>query len=124
MKVPLSVITGKSPMNTVCSLISPVLAFMKRGRTKTGARVSHVLFLALLDRELRLRAKVDIPRVEFQLEAELAGEVLDRTYVRECLGKSPVEEPAKRIALDRDQIGKSKDLIEVGEGESFRAFGA
>jgi hypothetical protein len=37
MKVPLSVITGKSPMKTVCSLISPVLAFMKRARTKTGA---------------------------------------------------------------------------------------
>ena len=37
MKVPLSVITGKSPMNTVCSLISPVPAFMNRARTKTGA---------------------------------------------------------------------------------------
>ena len=36
-KVPFSVITGKSPMKTVCSLISPVLAFMKRARTKTGA---------------------------------------------------------------------------------------
>ena len=37
MKVPLSVIMGKSPMKTVCSLISPVLAFMKRARTKIGA---------------------------------------------------------------------------------------
>src|SRR6202167_5207257 len=37
MKVPLSVMTGKSPMKTVCSLISPVLAFMKRARTNTGA---------------------------------------------------------------------------------------
>ena len=36
-KVPLSVIMGKSPMNTVCSLISPVVAFMKRARTKIGA---------------------------------------------------------------------------------------
>ena len=37
MNVPLSVMTGKSPMKTVCSLISPVLAFMNRARTKTGA---------------------------------------------------------------------------------------
>jgi len=35
--VPRSVIIGKSPMKTVCSLISPVLAFMKRARAKIGA---------------------------------------------------------------------------------------
>ncbi len=37
MNVPFSVMIGKSPMNTVCSLISPVLRFMNRARTKTGA---------------------------------------------------------------------------------------
>ena len=37
MKVPFSVIIGKSPMKTVCSLISPVLRFMNRARTKIGA---------------------------------------------------------------------------------------
>ena len=37
MKVPRSVIIGKSPMKTVCSLISPVVALRKRARTKTGA---------------------------------------------------------------------------------------
>ena len=37
MNVPLSVIMGKSPMKTVCSLISPVVAFMNRARTKIGA---------------------------------------------------------------------------------------
>ena len=36
MKVPRSVIIGKSPMKTVCSLISPVAAFMKRAVTKSG----------------------------------------------------------------------------------------
>ena len=36
-KVPFGVIIGKSPMKTVCSLISPVDAFMKRARTKIGA---------------------------------------------------------------------------------------
>ena len=37
MKVPFSVIIGKSPMKTVCSLISPVFRFMNRARTKIGA---------------------------------------------------------------------------------------
>ena len=36
MNVPRSVIMGKSPMKTVCSLISPVCAFMKRAVTNSG----------------------------------------------------------------------------------------
>ena len=36
MKVPRSVIIGKSPMKTVCSLISPVAEFMKRAVTNSG----------------------------------------------------------------------------------------
>ena len=36
MKVPRSVIMGKSPMKTVCSLISPVCAFMNRAVTNNG----------------------------------------------------------------------------------------
>jgi hypothetical protein len=37
MHLPPSVIIGKSPMKTVFSLISPVVAFMNRLRTKIGA---------------------------------------------------------------------------------------
>jgi hypothetical protein len=37
MKVPRLVIMGKSPMKTVCSLISPVERFMNDARTKIGA---------------------------------------------------------------------------------------
>ena len=36
MKVPCSVMIGKSPMKTVCSLISPVSELRKRARTKIG----------------------------------------------------------------------------------------
>ena len=36
-KVPFSVISGKSPMNTVCCLISPVLLFMNSALTYSGA---------------------------------------------------------------------------------------
>jgi hypothetical protein len=37
MNVPQSVMSGKSPMNTSCSLSSPVSLTMKRTRTKSGA---------------------------------------------------------------------------------------
>ena len=37
MNVPFSVIMGKSPMKTVCSLISPVFWLTNRARTKIGA---------------------------------------------------------------------------------------
>ena len=36
-KVPLSVISGKSPMNTVWLLISPVVLFMNSAVTNSGA---------------------------------------------------------------------------------------
>ena len=36
MKVPCSVMMGKSPMKTVCSLISPVSEFKNLARTKMG----------------------------------------------------------------------------------------
>jgi hypothetical protein len=36
MNVPRDVIMGKSPMKTVCSLISPVVEFMNRAVTKSG----------------------------------------------------------------------------------------
>ncbi len=37
MKVPLSVITGKSPMNTVWLLISPVVLLVNSAVTNSGA---------------------------------------------------------------------------------------
>src|SRR5271167_3125617 len=70
MKVPRLVIIGKSPMKTVCSLISPVEAFMNRARTEIG-----------------------VARVELELEAELVGEVGDRAYVGKRLSETAVEKP-------------------------------
>ena len=68
--------------------------------------VGHVLLLALLLRELRGRAKVDVVGVELELEAELAGEVLDRADVVERLRQAVVEERLERVALDGDQVGE------------------
>ena len=115
MKVPLSVITGKSPMKTVCSLISPVPAFMNRARTKTGRGVGHVLLLALLHRELRRWAQVGIGGIELQLEAQLAGEVLDRADVVERLGQASVQEPLEGVTLDGDEVRQRQGLVDVGK---------
>ena len=85
--------------------------------------VGHVLFLALLHRELRWWAQVGIGRVELELEAQLAGEVLDRADVVERLGQAPVQEPLERVALDGDEVGQRQGLVDVGKGKTFRAVG-
>ena len=85
--------------------------------------VRHVLLLALLHRELGRRAQVGVGRVELELEAELAGEVLDGADVVEGLGQALVEEPLERVALDRDQVGQGQRLVDVGERDAFGASG-
>src|SRR5262249_43391653 len=45
MNVPLFVITGKSPMNTVCDLISPVVLLVNSAVTNSGA--AYVMSLSL-----------------------------------------------------------------------------
>ena len=119
MNVPLSVIIGKSPMKTVCSLISPVVAFMKRARTKIGAE--KVMSFSLHSSTVNLgggrRSWSDA--VELQLQAELAGEVLDGTDVAEGFGHPTVEEPFERVSLDGDQVREGQDLVEVGKGKAF-----
>ena len=87
MNVPRSVIIGKSPMKTVCSLISPVPEFMNRAVTKSGARVRHVALAALLLGVLRR-----VEDVVGQLELELTGEILDRRDVAQHLGDTVLRE--------------------------------
>ena len=84
--------------------------------------IGHVLLLALLLLELGRRAQVGVGRVVLELEAQLAGEVLDRADVGERLGQTLVQEPAERVPLDGDEVRQTQDLIEVGERETLRAF--
>ncbi len=93
------------------------------GPHEHGRRVGHVLFLALLHRELRRRAQVGVGRIELELEAQLPGEVFDRADVAEGLGQALVEEPLERVALDRDQVRKRQSLVDVCERDAFGATG-
>ena len=77
--------------------------------------VRHVLFLALLHRELRRRAQVRVVRVELKHQLETAREVLDRADVLEGLLEAIVEERLEAVALDRDQVGQRQRLIDVGK---------
>ena len=85
--------------------------------------VGHVLLLALLHRELRRRAQVGVGRVELELEAQLAGEVLDRADVVERLRQAAVQEPLEGVPLDGDEIGQRQRLVDVGKRKTFRAVG-
>ena len=84
--------------------------------------IGHVLLLALLLGELGRWAQVGVGRVVLELQAQLAGEVLDRADVRERFGQTLVQEPAERVPLDGDEIRQAQDLIEVGERKTLRAF--
>ena len=66
--------------------------------------IGHVLLLALLLGELGRRAQVGVGRVVLELEAQLAGEVLDRADVGERFGQTLVQEPAERVPLDGDEV--------------------
>ena len=114
MKVPRSVIIGKSPMKTVCSLISPVCAFMNRAVTKSGRGVRHVALTALVLRVLRR-----VEDVVGQLELQLTGEILDRRDVAEDLRDTLFEEPPKRIGLHFDEVRKVLDLAKLRKRETL-----
>ena len=81
--------------------------------------VGHVLFLALVDRELRRRAQVFVVGIEVELELQRLGEVFDRRDVTEGFGEPLVEEPLEALALDRDEVGELQRLRQVGERIPF-----
>jgi hypothetical protein len=83
MNVPLSVITGKSPMKTVWDLIVPSSLLRNSAVTNSGARVGVVLLLALLDGVLRVLEAV----VQEGLRAILPLAVLDRGDLVEDVGR-------------------------------------
>ena len=96
---------------------------MNRRAHEDRRGVGHVLRLALVDRELRRWPQVGVGRIELELQAQLAGEVLDRADVGEGLGEPPIEEPVERVALDGDKVRQRQDLVEVRERETLRACG-
>jgi hypothetical protein len=77
--------------------------------------VGHVLFFALVDRELRRWPKVFIVGFELELELQRFAEVFDRRDVAERFGEALVEEPLETLALHRDQIRQLQRLGQVGE---------
>jgi hypothetical protein len=79
--------------------------------------IRHVLFFALLHRELGRRTKVRVVGVELELQAQLAGEVFDGTDVLEGFAETVLQEPLERVALDGNEIGEGQDLFQIGKGE-------
>ena len=86
--------------------------------------IGHVLFLALLHRELRRRAQVFVGRIELQLELEGLGVVLDRADVAEGLGHPVVQEPSEGRTLNRDEVREGQRFAKVGERVALPGGGA
>ncbi len=117
MKVPFSVIIGKSPMKTVWLLISPVLLLMNSAVTNSGGRVRHVLVFALVDRSLDL-----VETRVGEAQRHRAREILDRRQLGENLFEAThrvdvatrlgdltparrADQPLERLRLDVEQAG-------------------
>ena len=88
MKVPLSVITGKSPMKTVWLLISPVVLFVNSAVTKSGAE--YVMSLSLHSSTEALTSSKRGSEKDSDMEPEKSsiGEISERTSSRPPAGSS------------------------------------
>ena len=115
MKVPFSVIMGKSPMKTVCSLISPVLAFMKRARAKIGAE--KVMSFSLHSSTVNLGGgrRSSSKGSNSSSRLQRLGEVPDRGDVPEGVGEPLLDEPLEGLPLDGDEVRQFENLVEVRE---------
>ena len=78
------------------------------------ARVRHVALTALVFGVLRR-----VEDVVGQLELELTGEVLDGRDVAQDLGDTVFEEPAERVGLYFDEVGKLLHLAKLREGKAL-----
>ncbi len=101
MKVPCGVMSGKSPMNTVCYLISPVSLLMKRMSRKRSL-IGDILLLALLDGVLGV---AELVLAEGNLENMVL--TLDGAGFLERLTKALVLKTLKGFPLNRDKVAGS-----------------
>ena len=119
-------------MNTVWLLISPVVWLVNSAVTNSGARVRHVLVLALLDRGLDLvEARVG------EGQRHRAGEVLDRGDLVEDLLETArrvlvtgvdaaleprlvAGQPLEGLDLQVEQVGRLERLVDLRERDPLR----
>ena len=135
MKVPFSVIIGKSPMKTVWLFDLTGVVVDELGRDEQRSRVRHVLVFALVDRGLDLvEARVG------ERQRHRAGEVLDRRQLGEHLFEAAdrvhvaagdgnlaptrrADQPLERLGLHIEQPGNLERLTQLCKGNSIRCAG-
>jgi hypothetical protein len=57
--------------------------------------------------------------VATEVQLELLGEVLDRRDFLQDLLEALVQEPVERLPLDAHEVGKRKNLVELGETDTL-----
>ena len=136
MKVPFSVIIGKSPMKTVWLLISPVLLLMNSAVTNSGA--AYVMSLSLHSSTGALTSSKRGSENDSDIEPEKSsiGDSSASTSSRPPTGlTSPrlerpldasdrrADQPLERVGLHVEQPRNLERLAELGEGNSVRCSG-
>ena len=130
MKVPFSVIIGKSPMKTVWLLISPVLLLMNSAVTNSGA--AYVMSLSLHSSTGALtsskrgsvndsdiepeKSSIGDSSVEHLFEAADGVDVTARRGA--CTPALGADQPFERLGLHVKQPRNLERLAELGEGNS------
>ena len=129
MKVPLSVITGKSPMKTVWLLISPVVLFVNSAVTNSGA--AYVMSLSLHSSTEALTSSKRGSEKDRDMEPEKSsmGEISVRISSRPPVGElvtrvdatlEPLlaaDQPLEGLGLQGEQVGNLEGLVQLGEGD-------
>ena len=81
--------------------------------------VGHVLLLAVIHRELGRRMELLVVWVELELETQCLAVVGDGRDIPEGAGQALVHQPGEALPLDRDEVGKFEDLLEISERVAF-----
>ena len=114
-KVPLSVIIGKSPMKTVCSLISPVAAFMKRARTKIGAEKVMSFSLHSSTENFGGGRRSSSSGSNSSSSWRVSVKSLIGLMSRKVSARPSCRNHSNDVPLDRDQVGEGQGFVEVRE---------
>ena len=100
MKVPFSVISGKSPMKTSCSFTSPVSLFISLTLTLSGA--AYVTSLSLHSSCSYFGGS--FKGIIYKFQNEIIRIVLDRRYVFKHFSEAFLNEPIIRFGLYLYQV--------------------
>ena len=111
-------------MKTVCSLISPVVAFMKRARTKIGAEKVMSFSLHSSTENLGGGRRSSSSGSNSNSSCSVSVKSLIGLMSRKVSASPVMQEPVEGLPLDGDEVRKGQRLVEVRERVPLPGCGA